>query len=109
MKSVPSAVAKRSATSNIYDKVSTPKAFASSSPGFALKRREKVTHHWCSQPEKGLRRDDGPRASVATPSELRLNNLVFDPQGFKTNPGLELANAFSVIMVAQRQAGDNLD
>ena len=45
---------------------------------------------------KGLRRRPLHRNPVATPSELRRNKCEPYPQGFKANPGLELANAFSV-------------
>jgi hypothetical protein len=34
--------------------------------------------------------------TVSTPSELRKTNVHLNPQGFKANPGLELANAFGV-------------
>jgi hypothetical protein len=38
----------------------------------------------------------GPRRRSQTPSELRRIDLNVIPQGFKANPGLKLANAFSV-------------
>ena len=43
---------------------------------------------------KELRRRS-PLQTLATPSELRPH-IVYFTQGFKANPGLELANAFSV-------------
>jgi hypothetical protein len=36
------------------------------------------------------------RKTIATPSELRQKTNVPQSQGFKANPGLEFANAFSV-------------
>jgi hypothetical protein len=49
---------------------------------------------------KGLRRRPSNRNPVATPSELRRNKCApFFTQGFKANPGLKLANAFSVIFL----------
>ena len=76
----------------------TLKAFASSSPGFALKP-------WVQKTRKRfLRNSEGvanalPAANVdATPSELRLREMnAYYPGLPKLNPGLELANAFSVI------------
>jgi hypothetical protein len=44
---------------------------------------------------KELRRCSA-RKAVATPSELRSSEGDLYSQGFKANPGLELANAFSV-------------
>jgi hypothetical protein len=79
----------------------TLKAFASSSPGFAL-------NPWVTCFISRRRNSEGVASpfanykAVATPSELRteLRKICcgsFEPQGFKTNPGPELANAFSVI------------
>jgi len=46
---------------------------------------------------KGLRRRPSSLNPVATPSELRSDKCALFTQGFKANPGLKLANAFSVI------------
>ena len=47
---------------------------------------------------KELRRGSLTTKQRATPSELKASlGSFFETQGFKANPGLELANAFSVI------------
>ena len=46
---------------------------------------------------KGLRPTSAESHPVANPSELRRNKCALFTQGFKANPGLEFANAFSVI------------
>jgi len=56
-----------------------------------------------------LRRRSVIAKGVATPSELRLNDGYLLPQGFKANPGLELANTFGVdnsVQLFRGQAGD---
>jgi len=65
------------------------------SPGFALKPwgrarlKEDATL-------RGLHRRPEIAKGVATPSELRVDNWYLLPEGFKANPGLELANAIGV-------------
>jgi hypothetical protein len=54
---------------------------------------------------KELRRRLLNSKTVATPSELRQNGMCAFPQGFKANPGLELANAFSVLGIALATVG----
>jgi len=58
---------------------------------------------------KGLGLDDATRESqiVATPSELRLNKHALSSQGFKANPGLEVANAFGVDQQLFKQSFDH--
>ena len=44
---------------------------------------------------------EGTGTACATPSELRQFKPHFYTQGFKANPGLEFANAFSVSRVSR--------
>src|SRR5712671_3312114 len=70
----------------------TLKAFANSSPGFALKPWVQKTRKNFFPTLKELRNGD------ATLSELRLLEMNACSPGLpKRNPGLELANAFSVV------------
>jgi hypothetical protein len=70
----------------------TLKAFANSSPGFALKPWVQKTRKNFFATLKELRNGD------ATLSELRLLEMNACSPGLpKRNPGLELANAFSVV------------
>ena len=58
---------------------------------------------------KGLRRRPRNRIPVATPSELRPNECALYSQGFKANPGLKLANAFSVMGRAKKDERESCD
>jgi len=78
----------------------TLKAFANSSPGVALWQPWGNMHSFSRRRNsEGVASSFADRKAFATPSELR-NNLCrfFQTQGFKANPGLALANAFSVIV-----------
>ena len=75
----------------------TLKAFANSSPGFALKP-------WVAEMQQEFPRNSEGVANAlpwacgdATPSELFLETIGIYPGLPKPNPGLELANAFSVV------------
>jgi hypothetical protein len=74
----------------------TLKALANSSPGFALKPWERVGRDFCNS--EGVCGGVRYRKTFTTPSELRNLSRHSLSQGFKANPGLELANAFSVII-----------
>ena len=69
----------------------TLKAFANSSPGFALKP-------WVQKTRKKFFATLKPTNGDATLSELRLLEINACSPGLpKRNPGLQLANAFSVV------------
>jgi hypothetical protein len=77
----------------------TLKAFANSSPGFALKPWVHECIEKCYATLKELHPGSPNRSPVATLSELRRDlKAHFKTQGFRANPGLEFANAFSVIL-----------
>ena len=75
----------------------TLKALANSSPGFALKPWVQKWRKRFFTTLKELRRVLRLRNRDATPSELRLREMNACSQGCQRNPGLELANAFSVV------------
>jgi hypothetical protein len=79
----------------------TLKAFASFSPGLRFGNPGKTNPNIFDDANlKGLRHRSANRNPVATPSELRRNKCApFFTQGFKANPALKLANAFSVIFL----------
>src|SRR6266478_4917584 len=68
----------------------TPKVFANSSPGFALKPWDPVAHRWLVSTLKGLRR----HSIIAEPSLQSCDEIDgrLSP-GFQGNLGLTLANA----------------
>jgi hypothetical protein len=75
----------------------TLKALANVSPGFALKPWVSKTREEIVRNPEGVARFCGNKGS-ATLSELRLREMSCVVPGLpKRNPGLELANAFSVI------------
>jgi hypothetical protein len=79
----------------------TVKAFANFSPGLGFGNPGKEAPHFQRmQTLKRLRRGDSK--PVATPSELRQDQGASYPQGFKANPGLELANTFGVSQCLRR-------
>src|SRR5512132_689267 len=81
----------------------TLKAFANFSPGLRFGNPGKKTHPNLFEGAT-LKRVASPSPEshpVATPSELRRNKCSLFTQGFKANPGLKLANAFSVIVALQ--------
>ena len=88
---------------NFWSATITLKALANFSPGLRFGNPGKNASECFEDATlKGLRHCPPNRNPVATPSELRRNKCALFTQGFKANPGLKLANAFSVIVGAPK-------